>query len=56
MRSLLDPFEKQDDIELSKEYMLRWMLDMQVAHPVAKWCWQLLRVIYKDHPLVKDAS
>jgi hypothetical protein len=33
--------------------MLGWMRDMQVIHPVARWGWQLLKVIYKDHPLVR---
>lgn len=26
---------------------------MQVVHPVARWCWQLLRIIYKDHAMVQ---
>jgi hypothetical protein len=54
LSSLLDSLEQLDDLELSKGYMLRWMRDMQVMHPVARWCWQLLKVIYREHPLVKD--
>jgi hypothetical protein len=42
------------ELELSKGYMLRWMRDMQVIHPVARWCWQLLKVIYRNHPGVED--
>ncbi|PQE30552.1 hypothetical protein CJF32_00010066 [Rutstroemia sp. NJR-2017a WRK4] len=33
---------------------LAWMRDMKVVHPLARWCWQFLKVIYKDHELVKD--
>lgn len=50
LRNVLEPSE---DIERSKLYMLRWMRDMQVVHPVARWCWQLLQILYKDHLLVR---
>jgi hypothetical protein len=30
------------------------MRDMQVVHLIARWAWQLLRVIYKDHPLIAN--
>jgi hypothetical protein len=35
--------------------MLGWMRDMQMIHPVARWGWQLLRVVYGEHPMVKDS-
>jgi hypothetical protein len=43
-----------DDIELSINIYLTWMRDMKVVHPVARWCWRLPKVIYKDHELVKE--
>lgn len=52
----MDSLETRDDLERSKGYMLRWMRDMQVMHPVARWCWQLLKVIYQEHPQVKDLA
>jgi hypothetical protein len=43
LRSVLKPFE---DMERSKAYLLRWMHEIQVVHPVVRWCWQLLKIIY----------
>ncbi|PQE23436.1 hypothetical protein CJF30_00010495 [Rutstroemia sp. NJR-2017a BBW] len=40
--------------EVSINLYLTWMRDMKVVHPLARWCWQFLKVIYKDHELVKD--
>jgi hypothetical protein len=43
-----------DDFELSRGWMLGWIRDMQMIHPVARWGWKLLKLIYKDHPLVRS--
>lgn len=40
--------------ELSIDLYLAWMRDMKVVHPLARWCWELLRLVYTDHKLVKD--
>ncbi len=50
LRSAAESYE----IKLSKELYLSWIRDIKVVHPVAQCCWQLLRVIYKDHTLVQD--
>jgi len=42
------------DFGLSISLYLSWIRDMKVVHPVGRWCWELLKVIYKDHELVKD--
>lgn len=42
------------DAELSINLYLTWIRDMKVVHPLARWCWRLLKVIYKDHALVKE--
>ena len=33
-------------IGLSKDCFLGWMEDMQVVHPIARWCWGLCRRVY----------
>ncbi|XMA13627.1 hypothetical protein WAI453_006418 [Rhynchosporium graminicola] len=40
--------------EVSIGLYLSWIRDMKVVHPVARWCWQLLKIVYKDHELVKE--
>ncbi|KAL3422158.1 hypothetical protein PVAG01_06314 [Phlyctema vagabunda] len=42
------------EIELSITLYLGWIRDMKSVHPVARWCWHLLKGIYKDHQLVRE--
>lgn len=35
-------------------FYLAWIRDMKVLHPLARWCWQFLQLVYNDHELVAD--
>jgi hypothetical protein len=54
LAKLLEPLYEHKEMGLSEEYMLSWMRDMRVVHPVARWGWQLLGVLYKDHSLISN--
>jgi hypothetical protein len=41
-------------IDQSTTYFLLWLRDMQVIHPVAAWCWRLVRALYNEHPAVRE--
>jgi len=56
LRPLLDVPETRDLVERSKALFLQWMCEMEAIHPVAHWCWQLIRLMYADHPVVKAAN
>lgn len=45
----------REAIEETTRLLLAWLRDMQVVHPVARWCWQLIRVTHKDHLYVMTA-
>lgn len=53
-KPLLEVMPELQEIEFSKNLYLSWFRDMKLVHPVAAWCWQLVRVLYKDHPVVKE--
>jgi len=55
LEPLLDSPANRETIEFSKAMFLEWLRDMQVVHPIAHWCWQLIRAVHKDHPTVKDS-
>ena len=38
----------------STTYFLLWLKDMQIVHPVAAWCWRLVKVLYKEHQAVRS--
>jgi len=44
------------ELQLSKKLYLRWIRDMKIIHPVAKWSWQLLKIICKEHSLVQEET
>lgn len=54
LRALLRSKDFSTVIEQSKSDFLLWLRDMQVVHPVAAWCWRLVQVLYKEHPVVKE--
>ncbi|KAH8817439.1 hypothetical protein F5884DRAFT_853856 [Xylogone sp. PMI_703] len=56
IRPLLDVQETHDLVEISQTLLLQWLSDMKSAHPVAKWGWQLIRLLYADHVVVKTAD
>ncbi|RDW73178.1 hypothetical protein BP6252_07085 [Coleophoma cylindrospora] len=58
LNPILGPIMKNSpaayEIELSVNHYLSWIRDMKVVHPVAKWAWYLIKVIYKDHAIVQE--
>lgn len=58
LNSILGPLIQNSpvayEIETSIGLYIDWIRDMKVVHPVAKWAWHLVKVIYKDHVLVQE--
>jgi len=58
LRGVLGQLELEEGVEAGREteamvgtsveYFLAWVRDMQVVHPVARWCWLVLQVVYGD--------
>jgi hypothetical protein len=54
LQPILRSAQLKQAIDHSIGPLLNWLRDMQVVHPVAAWCWQLIKVLYKDHPMVSE--
>lgn len=52
LRPLLEAPETYTRVERSKTLLLEWLSDMKEIHPVANWGWQLIRLLYAQHPVV----
>jgi len=40
------------DIKLTKQFLIAWLRETKVVHPVAWWCWQILQYVYKDNEVM----